>query len=179
VNRFEPEMLRDISDFSSLIKFLRNHLNWPLDGEDVEDLTFDYTPEELGISEEATVKINYIKQLRPFMINQPWGIFYIDFENKKLPIVLLRRILQKLVLKKKHSANRADIPQWHLDDLLFINSYGDLENRSITFTHFKCHNLEFSRQQISSRTLCQRIRKVGISDRFRIRRMAENLVRII
>jgi type I restriction-modification system DNA methylase subunit len=137
VNRFEPEMLRDISDFSSLIKFLRNHLNWPLDGEDVEDLTFDYTPEELGISEEATVKINYIKQLRPFMINQPWGIFYIDFENKKLPIVLLRRILQKLVLKKKHSANRADIPQWHLDDLLFINSYGDLENRSITFTHFK------------------------------------------
>jgi len=137
VNRFEPEMLRDISDFSSLIKFLRNHLNWPLDGEDVEDLTFDYTPEELGISEEATVKINYIKQLRPFMINQPWGIFYIDFENKKLPIVLLRRILQKLVLKKKHSANRADIPQWHLDDLLFINSYGELENRSITFTHFK------------------------------------------
>ena len=45
----QREALRNIHTFSQLIKFLRNELEWPIESEDFEELTFDYTPEELGI----------------------------------------------------------------------------------------------------------------------------------
>src|SRR5437762_1602425 len=94
------ERLRSIKSFPSLVKYLRDKLDWPIESEDVEDLTFEYQPDELGLDPKTAVKIKEIKQLRPFVTGQPWGIFYINFEPKQLPIVALRRILSKLVLKK-------------------------------------------------------------------------------
>lgn len=52
-------------------------------------------------------KIDKIMQLRPLVSNQPWGIFFNKFEPKKLPIVVLLRILGKLVKKKRASVNSA------------------------------------------------------------------------
>lgn len=130
------ERIKQIKDFEALIELLRDELDWPLKADDIDDLSFDYDPEEIGLTEDVAVKVNYIKQLRPLAHNQPWGIFYIDFEPKKLPVVVLRRILQKLVIKKRVTAKTGDHGMWHMNDLLFINSFGVEEEREMTFAHF-------------------------------------------
>jgi len=132
----DPERLRSIRTFASLVKYLRDELDWPIDSDHFDDLTFDYQPEELGLDAQTAVKIREIKQLRPLVTNQPWGIFFLNFEPKRLPVVVLRRILRALVLKKRQSANRAHQATWQLNDLLFISSYGEAEHRDITFAHF-------------------------------------------
>lgn len=130
------DRIKSIKSFSSLVKYLCDELKWPLDAEDLEDLTFEYEPEELGLDPKAAVKVREIKQLRPFTIDQPWGIFYISFEPKRLPVVVLRRILRALVIKKRASANKAQRAAWNLHDLLFISAYGESDDRTITFAHF-------------------------------------------
>ena len=133
----EMDRIRQVGDFEALVALLREEVEWPLETEDIEDLSFDYEPEELGISDDVAVKINYIKQLRPLAENQPWGIFYIDFEPKKLPVFVLRRVLQKLVIKKRPGAQNSNLPGWQMNDLLFINSFGQQDQREITFAHFR------------------------------------------
>jgi len=130
------ERLRSIKTFPSLVKYLRDELDWPIDTDAVEDLTFEYQPEELGLDAKHAAKIKEIKQLRPLDSKQPWGIFWVNFEKKRLPMVVLRRILGSLVVKKRASANKIDRPNWQLNDLLFISSYGEEEHRTISFAHF-------------------------------------------
>lgn len=130
------EKLRSIKSFPSLLKYLRDELEWPIESDDVEDLTFEYEPDELGIDPKTAIKIKEIKQLRPLATNQPWGIFYLGFEPKQLPIVALRRILRALVIKKRASDNQSQMATWQLNDLLFISAYGESEQRQITFAHF-------------------------------------------
>jgi len=131
-----PTDLRSIRTFPSLVKYLRDELDWPIETEDFDDLTFDYRPEELGIDPKTAARIEEIKQLRPLVSNQPWGIFFIKFEPKKLPVVVLRRILRTLVIKKRASASQSHQATWNLHDLLFISSYGESDHRDITFAHF-------------------------------------------
>ena len=130
------ERLRSIRSFPSLVKYLRDELDWPIVSEDFEELTFDYTPEELGIDTSNAAKIQEIKRMRPLSIRQPWGIFFVQFEPKRLPVVALRRILNRVVLKKRASANSADREAWETEDLLFISNYGEGENRQISLAHF-------------------------------------------
>jgi len=132
----QREALRNIRTFPQLIKFLRNELEWPIESEDFEELTFDYTPEELGIDTGSAAKIQEIRRLRPLSASQPWGIFFVKFEPKRLPVVALRRILSRVVLKKRASANSDDRAAWQADDLLFISNYGEGTERQISFAHF-------------------------------------------
>jgi hypothetical protein len=127
------EQLRSIRTFPSLVRFLRDELDWPVETEDFEDLTFDYSPEELGIDAANAAKIEEIKKLRPLHANQPWGIFFVKFEPKRLPVVALRRILAGLVVKKRATASAAEQPKWAEDDLLFISNYGEGDERQITY----------------------------------------------
>ena len=76
------------------------------------------------------------RRLRPLTENQPWGIFFVKFEPKRLPVVALRRMLNAVVLKKRASSNQAEMVAWQTDDLLFISNYGEEENSQITFAHF-------------------------------------------
>ena len=135
----QRETLRNIRTFPQLIKFLRDELEWPIESEDFEALTFDYTPEELGIDSESAAKIQEIKRLRPLSAKQPWGIFFVKFEPKRLPVVALRRVLSRVVLKKRASANSAERAAWQADDLLFISNYGQGDERQISFAHFPTH----------------------------------------
>ena len=132
----QRDAIQNIRTFPSLIKFLRDELEWPIESDDFEELTFDYTPEELGIDTENAAKIQEIKRLRPLSAGQPWGIFFVKFEPKRLPVVALRRILSRVVLKKRASANSADRAAWQADDLLFISNYGEGAERQISFAHF-------------------------------------------
>lgn len=131
------ERLRSIKSLPSLVKYLSVDLGWPIDPSD-EDIYFEYEADELGLDPKIAVKIKKIKQLRPFVTGQPWGIFFVEFEKKKLPVVVLRSILSHLVLKKRASANKSDAKRWEPDDLLFISAFGDeaTDQREIAFAHF-------------------------------------------
>ncbi len=130
------EQIKQIRTFPSLVRFLRDELDWPVATDDFEDLTFDYAPEELGIDAANAAKIEEIKRLRPFVANQPWGIFFVKFEPKQMPVVALRRILNSVVVKKRATASAAEQQKWATDDLLFISNYGEDEERKISFAHF-------------------------------------------
>ena len=130
------ERLARIRRFDQLVAYLRDELGWPIDSDDFDTLMFDYTPEELGIDEKSAAKIQEIKRLRPLVPNQPWGIFFVKFEPKRLPVVALRRILGSVALKKRASANKSDRQAWAADDLLFVSNYGEGEERRISFAHF-------------------------------------------
>lgn len=130
--------LRQVRTFKDLIRYLEDELHWPLEGYEMEDLTFDYEPADLGLKDEDAAKVKTIRQLRPLASDQPWGIFFIEFDKKKLPVVLLRRILSHLVVKKRASANKADRAAWNAEDLLFVSAFGpeDEDGREIGFAHF-------------------------------------------
>lgn len=133
------EKLARIHTLPQLIAYLRDEMQWPIqqDGfEEVEDYFFDYTPSDLGISQEHAAKIQEIKRLRPLAENQPWGVFFIKFEPKQLPVSALRRVLSAVAKKKRSSAEAADRKAWSPDDLLFISNYGEGEDRRISFAHF-------------------------------------------
>ena len=130
--------LRQVRTFKELVRYLEDELHWPLEGYEMEDLTFDYEPADLGLKDEDSAKVKTIRQLRPLASDQPWGIFFIEFDKKKLPVVLLRRILSHLVVKKRASANKADRAAWNAEDLLFVSAFGpdDEDGREIGFAHF-------------------------------------------
>ena len=128
--------LASIRHFDQLVDYLRDELDWPLGPHAFEDLTFDYTPGELGIDAQNEARIEYIKRLRPLATGQPWGIFFVKFEPKRLPVVALRRILSRVTLKARASANSSERQAWEVDDLLFVSNFGDGEQRNITFAHF-------------------------------------------
>ena len=128
--------LANIKRFDQLIAYLRDEMAWPIEGADFDDLTFEYTPEELGIETKSAAKIQELRRLRPLTPNQPWGIFFVKFEPKKLPVVALRRILGQVTLKKRVSANSSERQAWAADDLLFVSNYGEGETRQISFAHF-------------------------------------------
>ena len=102
--------LINITNFDQLIRYLEDELDWPCEQYGFEDITFEYSPSDLGIKEEDSAQIKEIHQLRPFFSGQPWGIFFIEFEKKRLPVALLRRVLSHLVVKKRASANRPGPP---------------------------------------------------------------------
>ena len=131
--------LANIKTFPQLIAYLRDEMGWPIardSFEDVDDLFYDFTADELGIDPKTAAKITEIKRLRPLSTHQPWGIFFVKFEPKKLPVVALRRILSQVALKKRASANSADRTAWAADDLLFVSNYGEGSERQISFAHF-------------------------------------------
>lgn len=131
------ESIKSIKDFKTLAHFLAEELSWPIDPDnvDVDSLTFEYQPEEIGLSTDFAAKVQTIKQIRPLDANQPWSIFWIDFENKKLPITVLRRILNVFVTKKR--GNTKNIATKEMEDIMFVSGHGENKNRAITFAHFK------------------------------------------
>ena len=96
----QRERLARIRRFDQLVAYLRDELGWPIDSDDFEDLTFPYTPEELGIDAKNAAKIQEIKRLRPLAPGQPWGVFFVKFEPKRLPVVVLRRILGQVMAQE-------------------------------------------------------------------------------
>src|SRR5438132_10829385 len=131
--------LAKIKRFDQLIAYLRDEMGWPIardSFEDVDDLFYDFTADELGIDPKPAAKIESIKRLRPLSPRQPWGIFFVKFEPKRLPVVALRRILGQVAVKKRASANSAERAAWAADDLLFVSNYGEGDERQISFAHF-------------------------------------------
>lgn len=121
-----PNHLRNIKSFADVIEYLTDELDWPIGAEDLEEATFDWDPDELGIPAERVPHLASLRQLRPLESTQPWGIFFLEFDGPRLPLTALRRLLDKLVTKKRASGS-GTLRTWKLDDLLFIitTSTGD------------------------------------------------------
>lgn len=132
-----PEDIAAINSFPKLVSLLRDKMEWPL-GEDYgfDDVVYEYDPRELGFKPEETAKIREIHQLRPLVTGQPWGIFFVSFEDKKISVTVLRRMLRALVLKKRSTAQAHDRQSWKLNDLIFVANFGGSGEREIAFAHF-------------------------------------------
>jgi hypothetical protein len=136
----DRKRLKEIQTFPALVKYLREELGWPVEQgsfDDMDEITFDWEADELGIDPDQAAKIEYIKQLRPLENGQPQGVFFVKFNNKNLPVVALRRLLGKLVVKKRATAAAAERPLWAMRDLVFISSYGESTERQLSFAYFQ------------------------------------------
>lgn len=56
------DKLRAIMTFDELIPYLQEELDWPLEEYGFDDLTFEYSPTGLGLSEEQAAKVKTIHQ---------------------------------------------------------------------------------------------------------------------
>lgn len=130
-----PEELRGVTDFPSLIELLRDRLDWEFP-EDLgyDQLTYRYTADELGLKVDSQVEIT---QLRPILGQQnPWGVFFVDFDKATLPVSILRRILSSVSRRNRETANTAERALFEKNDLLFISAFGQAEDRKLALAHF-------------------------------------------
>ncbi len=97
----QAEKLRQIHTIPALVKYLDEELGWPVQVDDWENAVYDWQPEELNLKAEHQIAIHSIKQLRPLVTGQPWGIFFVDFDKGQLPIAVLRRMLNGLVIRSR------------------------------------------------------------------------------
>ena len=125
------DAIKKVYDFSSAVTYCARYLNWPIDMDfldEPDDLSYDFSAEELGINSRYYASIKTIKQLRPLENNQPWGIFFVDFESKYLPVTVLRKIINSLVPKKKNREHKT----WAYDNLLFWCFHGETACRTLS-----------------------------------------------
>lgn len=131
------EELAKVNSFPRLVSLLRDKLEWPINEEyEFEDVIFEYEPHELGLKADETAKLREIHQLRPLVTGQPWGIFFLSFEQKTMSVTVLRRILKALVVKQRASGQRADRAAWLKEDLMFAANFGKSGERELAFVHF-------------------------------------------
>ena len=137
MSNISAQELSKITSFSSLVDLLRDKLDWPI-GEDYgfEDVVYDWQASELGLKAEEIAKIREIHQLVPLKTDQPWGIFFLSLEEKKISVTVLRRMLRSLVVKKRQGAQASDRQSWQLHDLIFVTSFGLSGERELAISHF-------------------------------------------
>jgi hypothetical protein len=126
-----------ITDFPGLLNYLEEELDWPINEATFEEATFDFTPAELGLKADAVGGPIEIKQLRRLTDNQPWGVFFLNLPQKRLPQTIVRNILGRLTVKKRQASNDPSRPAFLKSDLLFITSTGAGADRRLAFAHFQ------------------------------------------
>lgn len=156
-----PQDINRISDFESLLRFLHDKLDWPVDSsKTIEDVTFDFTADELSVHETAAARLHggIVRQLRDIRTDQKVGIFFVEFNKEKIYATALRQILRGLVPNRRQSGQRRT---WEHDNLLFICATNKYEQ--FTFAHFsgdkhamaKLSMFGWQRGDTHVRTLCE------------------------
>ena len=127
--------LQDVHDLGTLLKYCSSKLNWPIEEDwfdDLDNLVYDFSASDLGIKDEEFVRISSLKQLRPLVDDQPWGIFAVDFTGERLEISVLRRIIRSLVPNHRN----IEFKTWDYEKLLFLCLWGTTEFRTVGFVAF-------------------------------------------
>lgn len=128
--------LRKVNDIESLMTYFSEKLGWAIDPDDyydIDDITYDFEASDLGLKEEAFAKITSLKQLRPLVDDQRWGIFFVNFESNRFEVSALRKILSGLVPARRN----ADHAVWDKKDLLFLCTWGERNKVTIGAAHFE------------------------------------------
>ncbi|KLR59932.1 N-6 DNA Methylase [Actinobacteria bacterium IMCC26207] len=129
------EELRQVRSLDEVIKLLADELDWPIPEDGLEEATWDWESEELGIPADQVPKLNSFRQLPPLVTNQPWAVFFLEFKGPRLPLTTLRRLLDKLVTRKRQSGDGSRA-SWKLNDLLFIITTSSGESVELHFLAF-------------------------------------------
>jgi len=128
--------VRNVHDFDSLIQLLTDELKWEIEPGAIEDITFEWSADELKLSESSAQRLTdgSVYQLRPpaETKNPPWGIFFVNFVDDKVYRTVLRQVLRGLVQKQRSAAH---LPAWKRENLLFICAAKNYQQ--FTFAHFK------------------------------------------
>jgi hypothetical protein len=114
---FSASRLRRVRSFDDILHLLREDLDWPIGASDLEEASFHYTPDELGIPAERVPRLVSVRELQPLTLHQPWGIFFLEFQGPRLPITALRRLLERLVASRRAGRHHRT---WNADQLLFV-----------------------------------------------------------
>lgn len=125
-----------VDDLKSLLNYFTDKLNWQIDidsFDEIDDITYDFDANDIGLKEEEFAKILSLRQLRPLVEDQPWGIFSIEFDSKRFEVTALRKILSGLVPKRRNKGHAV----WDKHDLLFFCFWGEGLNRTIGIVHFE------------------------------------------
>lgn len=128
--------LRKVNDIESLMIYFSEKLGWaiaPDDYYDIDDITYDFDAADLGLKEEVFAKITSLKQLRPLVDDQRWGIFFVNFESNRFEVSALRKILSGLIPARRN----ADHVVWDKKDLLFLCIWGERNKVTIGAAHFE------------------------------------------
>ena len=128
--------IRTVKDHAGLIEYFSERLGWDIDLDDfndIDDITYDFEAEDIGLKEEAFAKIESLRQLPPLVDGQKWGIFCVEFDSKRFEVTALRKILSGLIPKRRNSADHA---VWDQSDLLFLCFWGQGNERTIGVAHF-------------------------------------------
>ena len=67
-----PYDFKQVHDLESLMHYCSCELNWPIDVEwldEIDDIVYDLSADDLGIKESEFPQIVSVKQLRPFYEN--------------------------------------------------------------------------------------------------------------
>jgi len=152
-----PSSIHSIHSREDFLRFLSSELSWPIpDDLSFDDVTFDVYPDELGIRRED-LRGSTIAQIRPFVQDQPWGIFVLQLQQPRLYLTELRRVLRALEPMKR---KLKDFKTWNPQHVLFICT-NDWKN--YTFAHFegevaqkaKISTFGWEYQSDFIRTLCE------------------------
>jgi hypothetical protein len=130
------ERLGPVRGIPELVQFLRGELGWPVALEDLDEDTFDYCPDELGVEVDAARRRVKIRQWRPPAPAPPWGIFFLEVQAGPLSVTVLSRLLRVLVGRERQSPEAVRRRTWSLEDLLFICSHREEDRNAVTFVHF-------------------------------------------
>lgn len=129
--------IRNVKNITDLISYFSQNLGWNIDiddFDDIEDISYDFDAEDIGLKEESFAKISSLRQLQPLVDGQQWGIFCVEFDSNKFEVSALRKILSGLIPRRRNSADHA---VWCQQDLLFICNWGKDNNRTIGVAHFE------------------------------------------
>lgn len=125
------QAIQSVHDQQCFVRFLRDELNWPVeDNLSYDDLTYGWSPQDVGLRAED-LRGSALSQLRPFVNEQPWGIFFIHLSSPTVYLTELRKIIRAFAPKRQ---KLQDHPTWNPQHLLFICT-PDWKN--FTFAHFE------------------------------------------
>ena len=119
-------VLRRIRTQADFFEYLADELGWPLDIADMDEerLTWEWLPDEVGIDPAEMSSLRRLRQLRPLSADQPWGIFFVEFDRERLPVTQFRRVAQAFARRRSQRAPGDDRPRWDAENLLFVVTTG-------------------------------------------------------
>lgn len=129
--------VRKVRNVNDLISYFATKLGWNIDldsFESIDDFSYGFTAEDLGLNADSFAKIKSLRQLRPFDEQQRWGLFCIEFDSGKFEVSALRKVLSGLIPRRRN-ADRANV--WNQNDILFLCDWGETANRTIGIAHFE------------------------------------------
>ncbi len=132
------QALAKVKNQASFLRLLSDTLRWPIDGEAVEDASYEWTEKDLRAAGlERKLVDSRIFQIANLDKNQPWGVFVIEFKNADAFVTergmtgVLRKILRGLVPSARKDSTQ---PSWKREHLLFICTHNYEHYR---FAYFK------------------------------------------